>query len=406
MRELVSAVKLRKPLIAIVDPDTDRGGLSLEEIRDHLLQAEQSYDRWGFDASTPSGRALFDALTLRPSGQQSSGRQSAQESTESEIEWNRIGVFQEVSLRLIAERLLPANHRRRSVARSSENTRQKPVVSLCRSSSLSVNRRASQPSRSFASIRIHDSLTYTQKDITRGTYDLPTPRSGRRFHLYCSPQVFGSLELVQEVQAAHGLTVSVSCEAADLPDCERMLVYLHKGTWRIGEASELFAQEVAAALRSGVQLLLAHEMRGVGQEVRGGVDFADFFECEQGTTPLQLLRAGIYSQIAVPLKGGSHRKVSMALLAKALVDAPEDPPVLTGSSSAKLDALALNAASESQTMLVTLQDTDCPVDADKPKARGNPLHKWRRRLRPTMPILNYVQKRSDDPPGVLECGKI
>ena len=51
-----------------------------------------------------------------------------------------------------------------------------------------------------------------------------------------------------------------------------MLVYLHQGTWRVGEASTAFAQEVALALRCGVQLLLAHEMPGADQASRGGVE--------------------------------------------------------------------------------------------------------------------------------------
>ena len=131
---------------------------------------------------------------------------------------------------------------------------------------------------SFSSYQIHAALTYTKKDITRAAYILQAPRSGRRFHLYCSRQVYGSLELAQEVQSAHGLDLRVSQELVELQDCERMLVYLHKGTWRVGESSEIFAREVATALCSGVQLLLAHEMLGVDQETRGGVDFADFFD--------------------------------------------------------------------------------------------------------------------------------
>ena len=417
MRELVSAVEMRKPLITIVDPDADRGGLTMEEARAQLVEAaESSFLRWGFDENAPSGEALFDALTSGALGR----RSSSGSPSSTEIEWNRIGVFQEVSLRLIAERLLPRQRRRssadsgedtrrrRSNASSSEDMRRKSSFSPRRLSSAFMNWRSSQqaPSirSSFSSYQIHAALTYTKKDITRAAYILPAPRSGRRFHLYCSRQVYGSLELAQEVQKAHGLDLRVSQELADLQDCERMLVYLHKGTWRIGEASEIFAREVATALCSGVQLLLAHEMLGVDQEARGGVEFADFFECEQGTTPQQLLRAGIYSQIAVALKGGQHRKVSMALLAKALVDVPEDVQSITEGSSLKLDALASNAASQSdaQTPMV-LHDAadDCLAGAKAAKATGGLIQRWRRRFRPANPILSCMDKRSDDrgPPG-------
>jgi hypothetical protein len=94
-----------------------------------------------------------------------------------------------------------------------------------------------------------------------------------------------------------------------------------------GVASNQFAHQVARALRIGVSLLLAHEMPGCGQEARGAVEFASFFECDAGTTPVQLIRAGIYHQVAVPLKGGELRKVSMMLLAKAMSEETNAKPV-------------------------------------------------------------------------------
>ena len=434
MRELVSAVEARKPLIAIVDPDADRGGLPLEEVRTQLIDAaESSFARWGFDEGAPSGEALFNAL-LSGDGRRSSNV---------EIEWNRIGVFQEVSLRLIAERLLSRQRRRRSSASLSEAsalTRRKSAFSPSRLSSAFIGRRSSltdlssrdslprrrkesaSPSRSLRTFisrhsslqeqsrhstapshSFHTALTYTQTDITRVAYILPAPRKRRRFHLYCSRQVYGSLDLVQEVQAAHNLDVHVSHELRELQECERMLVYLHKGTWRVGEASAQFAQEVATALRSGVQLLLAHEMPGADQAARSGVEFAAFFDCEQGTTPPQLIRAGIYSQIAVALKGGAHRTVSMALLAKALVEPPEDVQPVTFGSSFKIDdsASSLHMAAgadapRNDALTTMVLNEDGLVDTIKPRT-ATPLQRWRRRLRPANPILSSVTNRSDDP---------
>ena len=72
-------------------------------------------------------------------------------------------------------------------------------------------------------------------------------------------------------------------------------------------------------------------MLGIGgQEARHGCDFGLFFACEQGETPPELLRAGIYHEIAVPLKGGAWREASMVMLAKALRSkaiGDEDGPV-------------------------------------------------------------------------------
>jgi hypothetical protein len=53
---------------------------------------------------------------------------------------------------------------------------------------------------------------------------------------------------------------------------------------------------------------------GGGQTARHGCTFDTFFE----DTPSELLERGIYSQIAVPLKGDPWRPVSMVQLAQAL----------------------------------------------------------------------------------------
>jgi hypothetical protein len=56
----------------------------------------------------------------------------------------------------------------------------------------------------------------------------------------------------------------------------------------------------------------------VANEARNAVDFDAFFSCEDGTTPEEMLRAGIYNQIAIALKGGPWRHVSLVLMAQAL----------------------------------------------------------------------------------------
>ena len=54
-----------------------------------------------------------------------------------------------------------------------------------------------------------------------------------------------------------------------------------------------------------------------GQEARFGCEFGSFFSCVDGATPGELLKRGIYSEIAVALKGGPWREASMAMLAMA-----------------------------------------------------------------------------------------
>ena len=43
MRELISATIKQKPIIALIDPETSHGGLSVEEVRSQLLEAENNF---------------------------------------------------------------------------------------------------------------------------------------------------------------------------------------------------------------------------------------------------------------------------------------------------------------------------------------------------------------------------
>ena len=61
-----------------------------------------------------------------------------------------------------------------------------------------------------------------------------------------------------------------------------------------------------------------HEMIGVDSESRNAVDFKDLFMCRKGATPSDLVERGIYSQIAIPLKGGEWRQQSIAMVLSAL----------------------------------------------------------------------------------------
>jgi hypothetical protein len=102
-----------------------------------------------------------------------------------------------------------------------------------------------------------------------------------------------------------------------------MLVYLTSKTWTRRHVSEAFAAQVRYAMRCHVRLLLAHEMTGVGgQAARHGCEFSTFFACDDGATPVDLLRAGIYAQIAVAMKGGDWRRASMVMLTQALTEEP------------------------------------------------------------------------------------
>jgi hypothetical protein len=61
-----------------------------------------------------------------------------------------------------------------------------------------------------------------------------------------------------------------------------------------------------------------------GQADRRACEFNCFFSCPAGSTLPHLLQRGVYSQIAMALKGGAWRNTSMVLLIKALVMSKEE----------------------------------------------------------------------------------
>ena len=184
------------------------------------------------------------------------------------------------------------------------------------------------------------------------------PPAAKRYHIYCSPKNPGAMRLLEEFAKNQGLALKlapskhaplrrqssarldrrkranahvaalhVTQDVEKLGECDAMLVYLTAETWTRAEASAVFGAEVSRAMDADVPLLLLHEMIGVGgQETRHGCEFSTFFSCDYGATPGGLLQRGIYSKIAVALKGGEWRKTSMVMLAKAIAgsDAVEE----------------------------------------------------------------------------------
>ena len=180
--------------------------------------------------------------------------------------------------------------------------------------------------------------TYMDKElINQKLKPLPPPTAC--FHIYCSPLNLGALEIMQEVARERGFecrtedapdapktpTLLLTSDVAKLDASDHMLLYLTSQTWTRGEASEALGKELMQAMDLKVNVLLVHEMPGVGgQEARFGCEFGTFFSCADGATPGELLKRGVYSSIAVPLKGGEWRKASMVQLAMALGMSKED----------------------------------------------------------------------------------
>ena len=88
-----------------------------------------------------------------------------------------------------------------------------------------------------------------------------------------------------------------------------MLLYLNRSTWA-GDGAEALAEQVRAARRARLPIVMAHE----NDAVRGGCVFGRFFE----VTPRDLIADGLYNDLAVGCHADPHRQVSIALLAQAL----------------------------------------------------------------------------------------
>ncbi len=270
-----------KTILALMEPDVSRGGLTKQQVKEQLLEADANYVKWGFVDDGARGDSLYAALFA-----------------DEPVEWNRIGLFQDVTLRLIASRILHVEH----------------------------------------------STVIVQGELINQTPKLLLPPVANH-HVYCSGFNSGARALMLELGRLRGCdvqvedgaesrtyecsktvktavrgaisTIYVTTDVASLPQSDHMLLYLNGQTWTRGGGSDGLGEEVMKAMDLGVHILLAHEMPGAGttgQVARNGCDFSTFFACEAGTTPPELLKRGIYSTIAVPLKGSEWRVTSLLLL--------------------------------------------------------------------------------------------
>jgi len=317
MRELLRATWGAKPIIALMEPEARRGGLSRQEVCDLIHDAEATlFDQWALGSAVSTwgvgagGIVHADTICNALFSQ-------------AHLEWNRLGSFQDVTMRVIAERLLPAS----------------------------------------------TGPTFVQGELGRQAMLLPPPLQGETdsFHLYCSLANPGGLSFTAEYAAAQRLqlqwstsdqsqtrppvveeasrlwhrlvqgklhggsrTLRVTTLAEDMKQCDHFLVYLNAATWSRGAASEAFAAEVGEAMDLNVHLLLCHEMIGPGQEARLGCEFQDFFSHPDGATPRELIQREIYKEIACPLKCGAHREVSMVIVTQVIasVHAGRSKPTL------------------------------------------------------------------------------
>ena len=154
LREVLRGVLREKKFLILLEPDQMHGRLTREEAIEQLrrIEADGKYE----DASWSGGKSLKDEME-----EWGGTIPSADELEEilfetPPIPWDRIGFFQDVSMRLIAERVLP---------------------------------------------KTLEDKTYLQGDLIHTSIHVPPPYSPRRHHLFCSRHNWGAEDIIGEVEA-------------------------------------------------------------------------------------------------------------------------------------------------------------------------------------------------------------
>jgi len=246
LREIRAALAMGKPLVLVHEADPAKGGGTLAELRSECPVELQA--------------AIFDGGWPM-------------------VVWHRIEAFQHVSLKVIAEALLLKTPKYAGEdelplcipgeVRADDLAPPKPVVVWASS----LNDGARELAGAVAAA-VADGISITDETPSRLS---SLPRS--------------------------------SDSGGDGDEATHMLLYLNRSTWA-GDGAEALAEQVRAARRAKLPIVMAHE----NDAVRNGCIFGHFFE----VTPRDLIADGLYHDLAVGCHSGPHRQVSLALLAKAL----------------------------------------------------------------------------------------
>ena len=232
------------------------------------------------------------------------------------IIWSPLADFQDVSLRMIAERITGNAHvynspykqvayvqgeierRFKELADQNEVRRKAMARSwwpFSRASAKEIRRSANASRRS--------------KGVVEISFDLYISRH--------SPRALDTAKEVNELLSKNELPlIRWTDDLKKLEECEHMLVHLDGETWTRGSESDAFAHEVREAMRKGVHRLLAHEVPGarLDDEWRRGCSFDDLIKA----TPLHLSEAGLYDKIAMNLAGGEWRTAGLIGLVRGI----------------------------------------------------------------------------------------
>uniref|UniRef100_A0A7S4F8J4 Uncharacterized protein n=1 Tax=Chrysotila carterae TaxID=13221 RepID=A0A7S4F8J4_CHRCT len=258
LREVRRSEQAAKPLVLVHESDLGKGGVSFDDSR-----AECPEDLRNF---------VFN------------GR--------STIRWHRIGGYQRLSLKLIADGLLRA-----SPAYASQKP--DPLSSWLRfSGELALHE-----------IVFRRSLTLHFSALNPGAKELcaelQTRLAGLHLKEIGEQPPSSTVGNVAQGSAASRNRMSAEASAAIGP----LLLYLNKETF-MGTRGARLATTVRAARAANTRIVLVHE----NDEALGGGPFSWHFS----STPADLISDGLFSELAIEFFEFPHREVSLALAARAL----------------------------------------------------------------------------------------
>jgi len=327
-KELYRAVCQGKYILAMLEPDaTQQGGLNQEAMQALItnvkLKKMQLHEL--YNEARREGTLLPGALERPPA---EDDVRTALFKTPP-VEWNRLPHFQDVTIRLIAQRGVfrgnaPASSKRRWTVRG-----------------FFGSQRASKPSRrpSLGAPVDASSELYLQDETARVKVSLSPPLSGRKHHLFCSEFNAGALSLATELSESDvfvtkgkkaSAALSFTTDVDELADCDHMLILLDKRTWTSGADTAQFVEHIHLAMRVGVHISCVHELPAVVGPHRYACDFALMFNDEWTPAHLTGGPTNLYKEINLALKGEEWRQPGLVALAATLAtSAREHKPIDT-----------------------------------------------------------------------------
>jgi hypothetical protein len=301
MRELLCAAFLHVPIDVVMEAKTANSGMTREEVRQSLVEAEKRMEKWGL-------RREMETRSFHPPAHESYAEMLFDHLFRHEpLEWSNIPVYQSVFLRVLAGRLVTQQQQlstrhldmsratdmshsdmgqgeesrssgsresypngAREHALSSPSRFSKTTSKWKRTMASHLEAQASSKWKRTMASAAHVEARPPTFDVQAEGLDakvtVTLPRANK-YHLFVSPNNLGAAKLVEEASAAFvaGGSLLITDEPQELVrgTCACVLLYLNSRTWTSGEATDALVREVLLARGQRIEFLLAHEHPGI-----------------------------------------------------------------------------------------------------------------------------------------------